>query len=104
MAFFQPNDLLNSLRGKVCGHSDLYYVEKYGTKYTAKICHPRTAPYSASELALQDKFRTVTASTLTALADPTERAKYEAAFRKQKRYKTLRGYTFAQLYHQTAGN
>ena len=43
-------------RGKICKHSDIIYKEMYGTKFTSQICHPRTSPFTANELAAQQKF------------------------------------------------
>ena len=41
---------------------------------------------------------TAAAAAKTALADPTERATLEAAFKAQKKYTSLFGYTVAQKY------
>lgn len=102
MAKYVPMDLLQSLHGKVCGHSDVYFAERRGTRYTGKICNPRTLPFSESEIAAQEKFKNTHKATLAAMASPTEAAKYEAAFKKQSKYKTLRGYVFGVLYAQGA--
>lgn len=102
MAKYVPMDLLQSLHGKVCGHSDVYFAERRGTRYTGKICNPRTLPFSESEIAAQEKFGSVSGKVKTALASPTEAAKYEAAFKKQSKYKTLRGYVFSVVYAQGA--
>ena len=98
MSKFIPMDLLKSLSGKVCGHSDTYFANRKGTRYTGKICFPRTKPFSAEELARQTKFTTITQQVATIMADPTQRAAYETAFLKQSKYTTLRGYIFAQEY------
>lgn len=100
MAKYEPNDLLKSLHGKVCQHSDTYFAERYGTKYTGKICRPRTTPPSEAELATRSKFTEVN----EAIAQLTEEEKnaYIAAYKKNnKGYKTPRGYIFAQLYKNT---
>lgn len=97
MAKYEPNDLLKSLHGKVCQHSDTYFAERYGTKYTGKICHPRTSPPSAAEVATRNKFTDVTAAM--ALLTEEDKNAYAAAYKKNsKGYKTLRGYIFAQEY------
>ena len=48
------------------------------------------------QIAVRQKF----ADTYTAMAELTEEQKnaYKEAFRKQKKYRSLRGYIFAQLY------
>lgn len=102
MAKYVPMDLLQSLHGKVCGHSDVYFAERNGTRYTGKICNPRTSAPTEGEIAAREKFGSVSGKVKTAMASPTEAAKYTAAFRKQNRYKTLRGYVFSLLYAQGA--
>jgi len=91
-----------SFRGKICKHTKIIYVERGGTKYTSQICNPRTKPFSADELARQNKFKNAAQATVTALADPVQKAAYEVAFNAQKKYKTLRGYVFAQEYAKLA--
>lgn len=91
-------ELLSSLHGKVCGHSDMYFAQRGETSYTGKICHPRTSAPGAQEIANRQKFATVIGKVKTALADPTEKAKYSAEFKAQRKYKTLYGYVFSVLY------
>ena len=96
MAKFVPIDLLKKLSGKVCGHSDTYFANKQGTRYTGKICNPRTKAYSAEELGRQSKFASAQAA-VKALTEEQKSA-YAESFEGQKKYKTLRGYMFAQEY------
>ncbi len=98
MAKYVPMDLLSSLHGKVCGHSNVYFARRGRTLYTGKVCNARTVPFTENELAVQDKFRKAQSAALSALSSATERAQYESAFRKQTKYSTLRGYVFAQEY------
>ena len=94
MAKFQPMDLLKSLSGKVCGHSDISFAERNGTKYTMKRCNERSTPFSEEELAHQAKFKAVAASTAARVkaAAPEDKA----AFNAQKKYKSFRSYIWAQ--------
>jgi hypothetical protein len=96
MAKYIPMELLLSLSGKLCGHSDVYFANRNGTLYTGKICNPFTGEPSALQIAQRNKFKQV----VIAIAALTQEEKdaYETAFRKQKEYKTLRGYMFAQEY------
>ena len=91
-------DLLLSLSGKLCGHSDIYFANRKGTLYTGKICNPFTGTPSALQIAQRNKFRTVM-QAIAALTQEEEDA-YETAFKRQKKYKTLRGYMFAQEYEK----
>lgn len=101
MAKYVPMDLLKSLHGKVCGHSDVYFAERNGTRYTGKLCHPRTTPPTENETAVRTKFTTVR-KAVSALSTQ-EQAAYAAAYKKNPQgYKTLYGYTFAQEYKKTA--
>lgn len=100
MAKFKPIEVLKSLSGKVCGHSDMYFAEKKGTRYTGKICNPRTKAYSADELARQSKFAAATAAVKALTTE--QKTAYAEAFAGQRKYKTLYGYMFAQEYAKLA--
>ena len=93
MAKITPMDLVKSMTGKICGHSDISFARRGDTQYTMKRCNARTTPYSEQELAHQAKFKAVAASTaarvkLNAPEDVT-------AFASQKKYKSFRSYIWA---------
>ena len=96
MAKFKPMDLLKALSGKLCSHSDVYFAKKGNTLYTGKICNPRTKPFSAAELARQEKFAQARAAVKALTAE--QKAAYAEAFANQKKYSSLQGYMFAQEY------
>ena len=99
MAKIIPMDLLSSLSGKVCGHSDISFAKKGKTQYTMKRCNPRTTPYTESELARQEKFAQVRAA-MKALSEE-QKAEYAAQFKKYPgKYTTLNGYIFAKEYEK----
>lgn len=100
MAKFVPMELLSSLHGKVCGHSDMYFARRGDTNYTGKICHPRTSLPTTKEAANRQKFASVIGKVKTALSNPTEKAQYVTEFKAQRKYKTLYGYVFSTLYKQ----
>ena len=52
----------------------------------------------AKNVACQNALKTVAQAAKAALADPTERATYEAAFKSQSKYTSLFAYTVAQKY------
>ncbi len=52
----------------------------------------------------QDALKTAAQAAKTALADPTERATLEAAFKAQKKYTSLFAYTVAQKYVKPSYN
>jgi hypothetical protein len=98
MSKIKPMELISELSGKVCGHSNKYFAVRYGTQYTGTICNPYTGEPIEKQIAVRQKF----ADTYAAMAALTEEQKeaYQEAFKKQKKYRSLRGYIFAQLYNQ----
>lgn len=98
MARYVPMDLLSSLKGKICSHSDVYFAEKNGTKYTGKICNHRTTPFSQTELDHQARFKAAHAAAIARMADTTKRATDEAAFKAQTKKKSLYGYITSLAY------
>ena len=90
----------DSFRGKVCKHTKIIYKKLRQTNYTSQICNPRTKPFTAAELARQNKFKQAAAATKTLLADATQRAEAETAFKAQSKYQTLYGFVFAEQYAQ----
>ena len=96
MAKFKPIEVLKTLSGKVCGHSDMYFANRGKTRYTGKICNPRTKPFSQAELGRQAKFAAA-AAAVKALTEEQKTA-YREAFANQKKYSTLYGYMLAEEY------
>ena len=99
MARYQPIDMVNHYRGKICEHSDTYFAKKKKTLYTGRICNPRDLtqkPYTPAEIATHDKFRRARAAVMA--LTPEQIAEYETAFAKQTKYSYLQGYIFAQEY------
>ena len=96
MSKVKPLILVDRLSGKVCGHSNTYFAVRNGTQYTGTICNPYTGEPTDKQIAVRQKF----ADTYAAMAALTEeqRNAYEKAFKNQKKYRSLRGYIFAQEY------
>ena len=97
MAKIKPMDLVKSMSGKVCEHSDISFAKRGDTQYTVKRCNERDLeknPYTEAELAHQAKFKSVAASTTVRVKtnDPED----VAAFKAQKKYKSFRSYIWAQ--------
>ena len=101
MAKFKPIDLIKSLSGKICSHSDTYFQKRRRTLCTGRICNPRTKPYSEAELARQAKFKQ--AIQAVAALSQEQIADYLTAFEKQlkspnPKYAYLRNFMIAQEY------
>lgn len=98
MSAIKPMGLVESMSGKICGHSDMYFFRKNGKVFSGKICNPSTKEPSAAQLAQRTKFATARANAKTALADPEQKAAYLTAFKKQRKYSDFNGFVFAQEY------
>ena len=98
MSQIKPMGLVESMSGKICSHSDMYFFRKNGKVFSGKMCNPSTKEPTATQLTAQNKFKTARTNAKTALADVQQRTTYEAAFKNQKKYYSLYGYVFSQEY------
>ena len=96
MARYKPIEMVKFYRGKICTHSDTYFAKKGKTLYTGKLCNPRTKPFTADELARQNKFKQARAAVLALTSE--QKAAYKTDFDKQNKYTSLQGYMFAEEY------
>lgn len=99
-------DLIKSMSGKVCMHSDTYFRNIRGNCFTGKICNPRTKPFTEVELQNQAKFKAVHQAVNARAANPSTLAADRAAFQAQKSngYQTFRGYLFHVAYENASYN
>lgn len=98
MSQIKPMGLVESMSGKICSHSDMYFFRKNGKVFSGKRCNPSTKEPSAAQIAKRTKFATARANAKTALADSEQKAAYLAAFKKQRKYVDFNGYVIAQEY------
>ena len=99
MAEIKPMALIESMRKKVCEHSDVYFRtnKQTGKTTTGKLCYPSDKAPSASQIKAKERFAKVAAAVRTILADPTEKAKLQAEFKSQTKYGSLFGYAMHKL-------
>ena len=99
MAFIKPMALIESMRKKVCEHSDVYFRtnKQTGKVTTGKICYPSTKEPSAAQTAAKARFAKVVAAVRTILEDATKKAALEAEFKAQHTYGSLFGYAMHKL-------
>lgn len=69
-----------------------------GRKFFAFKNKGRTSAYSASELAYQQKFKQASQQAAADIKDPQKIPSITAAFKAQKKYKTLFTFQFAEVY------
>ena len=99
MSEIKPMALIESMRKKVCMHSDTYFRtnRQTGKVTTGKLCYPSTKEPSAAQTAAKARFKKVVAAVRTILTDPAEKAKLLAEYKRQHRYGSLLGYAVAKL-------
>ena len=99
MAEIKPLALIESMRKKVCMHSDVYFRtnKQTGKTTTGKLCNPSDKAPSVQQIAARARFSKVAAAVRTILADPTEKAKLLAEFKSQTKYGSLFGYAMHKL-------
>ena len=61
------------------------------------MCPKNGGQYTEAQVKAQSRFSKVAAAIRLMLEDPEQKAKYEAAFKAQRRIGTLFGYVFAKV-------
>ena len=91
--------LIESMRKKVCMHSDVYFRtnKQTGKTFTGKLCNPSNQEPSAAQIAAKARFAKVVTAVRTILADPTQKAKLLAEFKSQTKIGSLFGYAMHKL-------
>ena len=99
MALIKPMALIESMKKKVCEHSDVYFRtnKRTGKVTTGKLCNPSTKAPSAAQTAAKARFAKVAAAVRTILEDATQKAALEAEYKAQHKYGSLFGYAMHKL-------
>ena len=99
MAEIKPMALIESMKKKVCMHSDVYFRtnKQTGKTTTGKLCNPSTKEPSAAQTAAKARFAKVSAAVRAILNDPTEKAKLKAEYKAQTKIGSLFGYAMHKL-------
>ena len=100
MSEIKPMALIESMRKKVCGHSDVYFRtnKKTGKVYTGKLCNPSTKEPSAAQTAAKARFSKVSAAVRAILAGSSEqKTQLVAEYNAQNKIGSLFGYAMHKL-------
>ncbi len=76
MSKIKPMGLVESMSGKICGHSDMYFFRKNGKVFSGKICNPSTKEPTALQLAKRTKFAQARAAVETHYIDIIDPERY----------------------------
>ena len=100
MSEIKPMALIESMKKKVCMHSDVYFRtnRKTGKVTTGKLCNPSTKEPSASQTAARARFAKVSAAIRAILAGSSEqKTALVAAYKAQHKIGSLFGYAMKTL-------
>lgn len=102
MSKIKPIAIVESMSGKVCQHSDMYFRTNRQTSEvsTGKLCNPSDAEPTEAQIKVQTRFSKLGDAARAILADPEQRAKYETAYKAQHRIGSLLGYVIKKIKHQ----
>ena len=94
MARIKPLATIESMSGKVCMHSDVYFrTNKQTSKtFTGKLCNPYKGDASAGQTAVRARFAKVTAAVRARLAVPATLAAIKEEFKSQTAIGSVFGY------------
>lgn len=97
MAKIRPLEIISSMSGKVCMHSDMYFRTNTmnNTVSTGKICFPSTKPATEDQIQAKNRFKAVVAAVrarIAALETDAKAALKKAA--KAARAGSVFGYAF----------
>ena len=106
MAFIKNSTPFDSVQKKFSGSDEIHFRNRKKDNATigVRVKHPYNGGNSPAQQAVRNAFKTAQAQVSTILADTEQRATYEAKFKAQKKYITLRGYVVAQVIKQTNEN
>ena len=103
MAEIKPMALIESMKKKVCEHSDVYFRtnKQTGKVTTGKLCNPSTKEPSAAQIKAKERFAKVSAAVRAILAGTSEqKTVLEAEYKAQHKYGSLFGYAMHKLNDQ----
>lgn len=102
MSRIRPIAIVQSMSGKVCEHSDMYFRTNKQTQKvsTGKICNPSDAEPTEAQMKVKARFAKVSAAVDQLLSDPAEREKWSKSYLAQHKYGSLKGYVFAKINRQ----
>jgi len=99
--------LIESMKKKVCMHSDVYFRtnKQTGKTTTGKLCNPSTKEPSAAQTAAKARFAKVVAAVRTILAGSSEqKTALVTAYKAQNKIGSLFGFAMHKLNDQYDAN
>ena len=108
MSKIKPLATIESMSGKVCKHSDVYFRTNKvtGAVYTGKLCNPYTGEPNATAVALRARFKKVAAAVHARIdaLDSTAKAAMMKKYHDQTTVGSFFGYCFKQWNNEYDNN
>jgi hypothetical protein len=100
MAIIKNATPFDSVKKKFASSDEIHFRNRKKDNATigVRVKHPYPGGNSEAQQAVRNAFTAAQAQVKTILSDPEQRATYEAKFKAQKKYITLRGYVMAQVF------
>ena len=101
MAIIKNSTPFDSIQKKFSGTDEIHFRNRKKDNATigVRVKNPYNGGNSEAQQAVRVAFKDAHSQTTAILADPEQRATYEATFKTQKKYLTLRGYIFAKIFN-----
>ena len=102
MAIIKNSTPFDSIQKKFSGSDEIHFRNRKKDNATigVRVKHPYDGGNSEAQKTVREKFKTVRAQVDAIMADPEQKASYNAKYKAQKKYLSLRGYIFAQEYNK----
>jgi hypothetical protein len=106
MAIIRNATPFDSIKKKFSGSDEIHFRNRTKDNATigVRVKNPYDGGNSEKQVALRNAFKTAHEQVATILADEAQKASYMEKFKAQKKYVTLRGYIFAQVYETVKEN
>ncbi|HBZ34733.1 MAG TPA: hypothetical protein DEO38_06515 [Bacteroidales bacterium] len=89
------------ISGKAARKDKVYFRKAYGKTIMVRVDNPYTGPLTDDQKAINTKFTTIQAQVKALpTSDPEKYAALSRKFKNQRKYVSLNGYIFAQLWRE----
>ncbi len=104
MAIIKNSTPFDSIQKKFSGSDEIHFRNRKKDNATigVRVKNPYDGGNSEAQKTVREKFKTVRAQVDAIMADPEQKASYNAKYKAQKKYLSLRGYIFAQEFAKLA--
>ena len=100
MAIIKNATPFDSVKKKFASSDEIHFRNRKKDNATigVRVKNPYNGGNSSAQQTVRTAFKTAQQQAAQIMADPDQRATYEAKFKAQKKYITLRGYVMAQVF------